>query len=502
MNRPTTTNKSEEVLPEVTLRDMAAPLFRHRRLVIITFSSVFLCAVLFAFGWAARYYVATMQVVVEQDRSDPAIGAGQSAAAVSSKPVTTDQVSSELALLQGMDMLRSVAATCGLAKDHTSISDVLFQRTPEERKARSLESATRTLAKKLKVEAESTSDVIDVKYGQTGEPTTPACVLQNLSKLYLEKHLQLRRPAGSSGLFGEEVARYQQALTESETRLADFSRQEGVASPDVLRTDTAQQVSMSEAALHQARQMIAADSRRLENLKAQMAKTPARSSTAEVSNSSNLLMQNLQADLLAAQIKKAQLLVKYDPSYPLVREADQEIAATQEAITKAGEAKYVNQTTDRDLTFEFLRQDEAKTQADLASQEATAAALSDSIKSMRMEMVKLDSEAVNQGALIREAKANEGNYLLYLTKREQERTSDALDKKRIANVAIAVPAVVPVLPEYGASFVILLGFILALFASVGAAVVAEYLDPSFRTPSEVAEALSIPVLASVPRRAA
>ena len=30
------------------------------------------------------------------------------------------------------------------------------------------------------------------------------------------------------------------------------------------------------------------------------------------------------------------------------------------------------------------------------------------------------------GALVREAKANEANYLLYLSKREQERTSDAV----------------------------------------------------------------------------
>jgi hypothetical protein len=48
------------------------------------------------------------------------------------------------------------------------------------------------------VEAEKTSDVIDVSYGKVGEPETPACVLQNLSKLYVEKHLQLLRPSGAA----------------------------------------------------------------------------------------------------------------------------------------------------------------------------------------------------------------------------------------------------------------------------------------------------------------
>ncbi len=175
--------------------------------------------------------------------------------------------------------------------------------------------------------------------------------------------------------------------------------------------------------------MIAADQKRIEDIKGQMANTPERSSTAESSLLLNLLMQNLQANLLAAQIKRSELLVKYDPSYPLVKEADEEIAQTQAAIANAENSKYVNKTTDRDPTYEFLREDLAKTQVDLASQKATAGALVNTIKGMHAETVKLDGDALKQGALVREAKADEANYLLYLTKREQERTSDALDQR-------------------------------------------------------------------------
>jgi uncharacterized protein involved in exopolysaccharide biosynthesis len=117
-------------------------------------------------------------------------------------------------------------------------------------------------------------------------------------------------------------------------------------------------------------------------------------------------------------------------------------------------------------------------------------------------MVDLDSKAVKQNALLREAKADEANYLLYLNKREQERTSDALDKKRIADVAIAVPAVVPALPAFNPLLVAFGGFILAILAGVSAGFVAEWADQSFRTPGEVAETLNIPVFASVPRQVA
>jgi uncharacterized protein involved in exopolysaccharide biosynthesis len=194
--------------------------------------------------------------------------------------------------------------------------------------------------------------------------------------------------------------------------------------------------------------------------------------------------------------------MKYDPSYPLVKEVDQEIEETNRAIAEAEQAKYVNTTTDRDPTFEFLRQDRAKTEADLASDQARASALQSSIHDMKVQMVDWDAKAVQQAALLREAKANEDSYLLYLTKREQERTSDALDDKRIENVAIAVPARVPALPAHSPSSVMLSGFWIAVLAAIAAGYLAEFADPSFRTPSEVEEALNVPILAAVPKRVA
>ena len=486
----------------VTMRDALAPLFRHRRAALITFCSVFVLAIVVAFVWAARYYQASMQVVVEQDRSDPAITAAQVANINTSKAITMDEVASEVTLLQGTDMLSQVVSTCGLVQDGWSPTDVFLPWDKTKRMAAKQELEARSLAKKIKVEAATTSDVIDVKYGRTGDPEKTACVLQTLGRLYLAKHLLLERPAGSFDFFAQETEKYRQALANSEKRLTEFSQTEKVAAPDMLRTDMAQQLATSEASLYQAQQAIAADQKRIDNVKAQIASTPARSSTSEVSNASYLLMQNLQTDLLAAQIKRSQLTMKYDASYPLVKEIDEEIAETKDAIAKADASKYVNRTTDRDPTYEYLREDEAKTEADLASQRATAAALVGSVHGIQMEMVKLDQQAVTQAGLLREAKADEGNYLLYLGKREQERTSDALDQKRIANVAIAVPATTPVLPKYSPLLVMLLGLIAAFVLAIGAAYIMEYIDPSFRTPQEVSDTLSIPVLATMPRRAA
>jgi uncharacterized protein involved in exopolysaccharide biosynthesis len=490
--------------PRLTLRDMLGPLFRQRLAVTVTFSAIFLASVLVAWVWASRYYVATMQVVVGRERLDPAVTSQPTAAVQQTNTVvTTDDVASEVALLQGRDMLREVVQTCKLAADGgTSFWGRFDSRDPDVRKAAALESATKGLAGSLKVEPQKTSRLIDVRYGSTDSPETAACVLQTLGKLYLEKHLRLQRPAGALDFFAQETDKYQHALAESESRLVRFSKTEGIAAPEILRTDLAQELISSQANLHHTRQAIAADRQRIENIKAQMAVTPSRSSTTEASISANLLLDQLHSTLLAAQLKRTQLLMKFDPSYPLVKEADEEIMQTTEAIAAAEQAKYINTTTDRDSTFEYLRQDQAKTEADLASEQAKAGALQTSIHDIRMEVVNLDAKTVQQAALLREAKANEGNYLLYLTKREQERTSDALDDKRIANVAIAVPPDVPVLPARSPFSIMFAGFWLAFVAAIGAGYVAELADPSFRTPSEVEEMLNVPILAAVPKRVA
>ena len=488
-------------IPTLTVRDILRPLFRHRWVVILTFSTVFLVTILVAKTWATHYWVATMQIAVGGERLEPAVTPQPTAAAQeASRAITTDEVDSEVALLQGRDMLREVAQICKLAEDGSSPSSSKDPHDQDFRIAAALEGATNALAASIKVEPQKTSRMIDVRYGSRRSPETAACVLQTLAKVYLQKHLRLQRPPGTLEFFAQETDKYQRALAESENRLVRFSETGGVAAPEILRANLAQQLVLSEASLHQAHQTIAADQQRFENLRSQMALTPSRSSTSETSLAANTLLEQLHSSLLASQVKKTQLLMKYDPSYPLVREVDEEIATTNNAIADAERTKYINTTTDRDQTFEYLRQDLARTEADLASEKARASALQTSVHEVQLQMVNLEAKSVQQAALLREAKANEDNYLLYLTKREQERTSDALDDKRIANVAIAVPAEVPILPARNPSSIMFTGFWGALFLAIGAAYFAELADPTFRSPSEVEEILNIPLLSAVPKR--
>jgi uncharacterized protein involved in exopolysaccharide biosynthesis len=499
MTEPTPRRAQSRASQDLTLRDLIEPLFRRKRAFSVSLF-VFLAGAIVGTIALSGQYKASMEVLVNRQRLDPLVTAEATVQTPPNPPpVSEEEINSEVELLKSSELLREVALTNHLQERErkTLLAMILPRQSDDWYIARAMEK----LSKRLTTEVVKKTNMIEVSY-KSSDPQVSYAVLNKLAGLYMEKHIAVQRPTGSYEFFSKESERYKQALAVSEMHLASFGKTEGVAAPDVVRTDMAQEVVNSISALHQAQQAISADEHRIADEQAQLAATPSRSSTQEVSNSAEMLLQQLMTNLLSGQIKRTQLALKYDPTYPLVQEADQEIAQTEAAIAEAKKTQFVNQTTDRDPTYELLKEDIVKTQADLASQKATATAIERSLGNLQGEMVALDQKAVRQTNLLREAKLNEANYLLYSSKREQERTSDALDQKRIGNVAIAVPPTVPVLPAYSPVTLLPIGFLLAIFGSVGIAYVAEYLDPCFRTPGEVADLLQVPVLASVPRQSA
>jgi uncharacterized protein involved in exopolysaccharide biosynthesis len=483
----------------ISLRALITPLFRRKRLLIISLLSIFAILVALSF-LAGGSYESHISILVSRERMDPLVTAQSTNQLLGATPPLTDEeVNSEAELLQSSDLLRKVVVANGLQNPKGfSIFDLLRPRQSEEDR---ITRAVRGLARKLKVETPTKTNLIEVTYSSSN-PALSYGVLKSLGEFYLEKHAAVHRPAGSYDFFAQEAQRYKDALDRSEARLRDLGEKQNVADPDEERTDLALQLANDIGQLHSTEQAIAGDEKRISSDMAQMASTPRRSATKEDTNAADILLQQLGSSLLAAQTKRTQLLLKYDPSYPLVQEANQEIVEIQAAIADAQKTRYVNQETDRDPTFELLRQDLSKTRGDLEAHRASLSANRGSITDMQAQMVKLGNQSLELADLQRDAKANEQSYLLYLSKREQERTSDALDRTRIENVAIAVPPAIAALPVHGPLYAVALAFGIAMLLSLVIAYSVDYLDPSFHSTGQVADTLGIPVVVAINRRSA
>jgi len=241
-----------------------------------------------------------------------------------------------------------------------------------------------------------------------------------------------------------------------------------------------------------------ATAERIRALRARAAAEPQRQTT-QIKNTGNAqLLAQLRSTLLALELKRSDLLTKYEPAYPPAREIEKEIAQTREAIANAEQSPVEEITTDRPPSQDWMATELARAEADQAQLQAQATAVNRVVRHYQEVAQELDQKGVARDDLARNVKAAEDNYLLYVHKREEARISDALDSQRIVNVSIAEAATPPALPTLHLAWLLVGGFFAAGVSSVGGAFFVDRVNPSIRTPDELRSCLDVEVLGSIP----
>jgi uncharacterized protein involved in exopolysaccharide biosynthesis len=481
--------RKEEVSP--TMRELAMVLFRQRRLFAGVAGLIFVLAVVYALAGAT--YRAHVRVLVRRGRSDPPVAAQENAPPDFARvEVTEEELNSEVELLKDDDVLRRVAEANDLAAH-----DWLRWLRPHESQAARVERAAKRLASKLEVESIKKTNLIAVSYGAS-DPQLAARVLQSLAGVYLEKHMEVHRPQGQLHFFDQQTGESRRQLEEAEGKLVEFTKTHDVVAAAQQRDLMLQRLNDVEASYQHTQVEMSAAKHRVRELDQQLAKLPKRSVTQDRTADNPELLRALKASLLDLELKKTQLLTKFEPSHRLVQEAEQQIAQAKEAIAAEKMSPVRDETTDLDVNYEWAKAELQKAQFEMKGLEGREATTSAELTGYRQLARQLGEDAITQDDLTSSEKAAQENYLLYVKKREEARMGDALDEGGIVNVAIAEQPVVPALPAWPAGVVMLVGFAAALTTGTGAAFAADYLDPALRTPDEVLRCLEIPVLASIP----
>jgi uncharacterized protein involved in exopolysaccharide biosynthesis len=474
-----------------TVRELAMVLFRQGKVFVIVSGLIFLLAVVYAF--AGTTYRARLRILVRRGRSDPPATAQPNAPPDFSRvEVTEEELNSEVELLKDDDVLRRVAAANELAAH-----DWLRWIRPHEDQAARVERAAKKLSNQLDVEAVKKTDVIAVNY-QAADPQLAAQVLQSLAAVYLEKHMEVHRPGGQLHFFDEQTAESRRQLEQAETKLLDFTNAHDVVMAAQQRDLVLQRINDVEASYRQSQAQMAETQHRMDELQDELVRLPQRMVTQVRTADNPELLRALKASLLDLQLKRTQLLTKFEPSHRLVQEVDQQIIQAKAAIENENSSPVRDETTDQDTNHEWAKAELQKAEVEkrgLEGREATEVAQLAHYRSLARQ---LGEDAIIQDDLTSSEKAAQDNYLLYVKKREQARMGDALDEGGIVDVAIAEKPVVPALPRWPPAIVVIAGLAGALASGTGAAFAADYLDPALRTPEEVTACLELPVLASLP----
>jgi len=477
------------------LRELATVVFRQRQTMGVSFVLVIAAVLLYA--WLSPSYEAHMKVLVGKGRIDPVVSAGPTQTLQFSVPqVSEEELNSEVELLRDEQILRTVVKSAGLDAEG---SLPFWQAGSDHKDELKVERGVQHLLKHLKVEPAKKTTLIAVTYASS-DPGKAATVLQLLSKAYLERHQRLFRPPGEFDFFEHQVAGSEQALQNWEAKLTSFSQDEGVVSAALERDMALQKLSEADAADRQLQLARAETSERVRALKAKLDALPARSTT-EIHTAENPdLLGKMKSRLLELKIQRTALLTRFRPSYRLVQEVEHQIAETEAAITAEHLSPVKDETTDQNENYEWAKGELLKAEVEMAALNARATASAAELANYQQGAMRLGNHAIAQQQLLRNLKAAEQNYLLYVSKREEARISDALDQRGILNVAIAEQPTAPALPARSGLQLALFGILAATVVSTGAGFAADYLDPSFRTPREVVVYLGAPVLASLPKR--
>ena len=255
----------------------------------------------------------------------------------------------------------------------------------------------------------------------------------------------------------------------------------------------------AEARLRTAQESIAETDERIKVLEEQIKTTSPRLTTNIRTSDNRNVVQSLKQTLLTLELKRTELLEKYDPSYRTVQEIEKQIAQARAAMAEEDKVLLKEETSDQNSVYQMLSQELVKAKSQLAGLRAAAATAAESVRSYREKAHQLDESEMVQHDLARSQKMAEENYQLYLRKQEEVRISNELDRQRIVNVSVVENPTVPNQPYGpGRSIVMLAGGLLGSLASLALAFAANYLDPSFWTPNELEEFLKIPVLAAIP----
>jgi uncharacterized protein involved in exopolysaccharide biosynthesis len=477
----------------ISLRDGAAALFRRKGLVVFIFAAVVIGTAIVTFLLPNKYD-SRMKILVKNQRVDVAITpeqTGGASAPTIENEVSENQINSEIELLTSKDLLTQVVNECGLAKVEKGW---LSRPAPE---AVMVEVAVNRLAKDLVITPVRKANVITISYASES-PQLSAAVLNKLGALYLEKHLKLNH-TGASDFFTQRADEYEAQLKHAEQQMTNFQQSNNLVVLSQQKDLTLQKTADAKTKLLESETALNEATNRIARVEQQLAVLPKRIVTQSRQLPNQYSAERLNTMIVELQNRRTQLLTKFRPEDRLVREVDEQIRTTREALLKAEQKTAVEENTDLNPLRQALETELSRARLDQAGARARRDTLAGQLQQYEGALKKLESDTTKHNDLQRQVKEAEDNYQLYAKKREEARIGDELDRQKITNVSIAevaTAAQIPSSPNRPVNLV--LGVVLAGFLSLGCVFTAEMLSDAVYTPRQLEALTGGNVLATVP----
>lgn len=490
MNKSVNKNRSLALrAPNFSLRDLAGVVFRKKLLIFLTLLTAGIAAATFA--WLTpEMYQSSMKILVRNMRAEAPLTVGSESVSDLNE-VSQAQITAEIELLKSRDLLEKVVKEINLAKPEKPGAEI---------SEKDIELAIQKLDKDLQIDAVKKANIIEIKY-LSESPRNAAAVLSLLSELYMAKHLKLHRPPGTYEFFKEQADQYEEDLRASENTLSNFQQKESLVEINQQKELTLSRLIDTKSKLKDLNGTINETEKRIAELKNQLSGMESRIKTQNRIIPNQYSAEHLNTMLVELRNRRIQLLAKFQPNDRVVREVDEQIKNTTEALDKATKSTSAEESYDINPLRQTLEGELAKAKIEQSGRIALQKNLSEQVSQYEVKLAQMERVTPVHEKLSREVKKNAESYQLYAKKQEESRINDALDEQKISNVSIAEEPNEPKLPNKGSKLLaVVMGLGLGFVICIGSVFASELMRDSFVTPRELEDFTEYPVLATIPRQ--
>jgi polysaccharide biosynthesis protein PslE len=476
-----------ELIKGSPVRALADGFFRQQRLFAAVFVIVLLPVVVSTLI-AKKQYRSEMKFLLENNRSNAVITADRSASPAVTE-ITEQQINSELDILGSQDVIGAVA-------DPTWATLPAYRKkSPEALKSH--EQKLVDFRKRLKIDPSRKSNVITVSLTAPSAAEATAA-LELFSTGYLAHRKLLSRPSGTSSFFAEEAHRYQDAWQQANRQLVEFQQKYRLIS-----------VPQTEETLNKAIASYEDDQRSngasLSELDGRLSASghvagtvPQRQKTQQRVIFNQNSVDQVRTLLLQLQNHRTELLTRYTSKDRLVQEVDHQIADTTASLNAALTLKGSEDATDINPAWQEVQSSLVEGRIERHALRAKSSSLRHSISTLRRQMSRLQSLDVPFNALEEKADQARSNYELFAQKRDQAQIEDAMDERKLLNIAVAESPTSAFKPASSSLLSAALGLLTALFLAAGTVYLAESSRTTVATARELESLSQYPVLATAP----
>jgi uncharacterized protein involved in exopolysaccharide biosynthesis len=485
---------------------------RRRNVALQVAAIVFGLILVGTLAWPPTYQ-STAKILIQDQRAqylvspdlqdDPA-----TKQAVMARPVTQEDLNSEIELLTSAQLIQAalaglrppdeganpVTALMGAANFAINLPVLSYGSLHDTPSISPRQRWAIKLGRNLHPSVIKLSDIIEVNFTAHNADWSKEFLTRLLDQ-YLDFHAGLSSDPRAEKFFDQQAKLLQAKLEASEDQLRQFEVQNGIT--DLPAQKQALVTRLSDLLMQNNRTgaELASSQEQVTALNGQLAATPARIGK-EVRSVQNAALSQLKPQVMQLKAERAELLSRYQPNSQRIQEIDSKLAAAQKILDAENHLEVDEKSSDLNPIWVSLDTSLEQAKTSVGAAQATHTALQGEIDKLNNDLTQITNNGVALDRLQRRVTTDQQAYLSYVRKTEEARTAHALNLSKILNVSIAQPPTVPLRPTYPKVWLnLLVGLVLAMGLGVAAAYLEEHQDERVYSTAAIFEATGLKTVA-------